>query len=614
MRPVNRGASGTYPADFNHLTRSQRSDLISLQNLLFGNAETLIGDCTNWANQLGRTYGIASRAKRARTTAKPELVEITEEDWRTYDELVSQVDNARNHFNNRPNPANPANDGEKDRMTMLYQRLLGIAERKKSAISDGMDKLPAIYGQARRRLIENIGQYCSYCEIPLATNLAIEHMLPKSDFPLMSLVWENFLLACPLCNSYKNDKPTRATGIHLSPHLGAHDPQIDPQTPPSNAEEAWIKEAALNSYLWPSDSVNYSAFEHFFIYKMVKVLYDDAGNMVASEEISLSQLMHLMSLNQIKFENDAGNAVLASLETPLDFLNDTDPLTLLGELQAGLIQPHLVAWLSHHRLTLNPAPDMRGRLLLRTIDPNTFELIERRKYLIDDSSNKTKNIPVTLYEVDVTTKANRNVIETYQFTTPERNEFRTRLRSGHLPEIVRDTLDNDAYKVDQLKDTITVQPNRTEFVITVDKTYRLRYSSGYFGLSGVSKVQVELHLAPVSSPLSARAAKVIDELKLNNVNPADYANKITDRRMVKRTRTWFIALQSYFLLAKTLTLEPPLQPYDELLATIAETAKATGYWSVWKEVFQSMSTNLSPFRRNAILQFLSNVNHFPGTR
>jgi hypothetical protein len=125
---------------------------------------------------------------------------------------------------------------------------------------------------------------------------------------------------------------------------------------------------------------------------------------------------------------------------------------------------------------------------------------------------------------------------------------------------------------------------------------------------------VELHLAPVTSPLSARATKVIDELKLNNVNPADYANKITDRRMVKRTRTWFIALQSYFLLAKTLTSEPPSQPYDELLATIAETAKATGYWSVWKEVFQSMSTNLPPFRRTAILQFLSNVNNFPGTR
>ncbi|HQR35479.1 MAG TPA: HNH endonuclease [Blastocatellia bacterium] len=567
------------------------------------------------ANQLGTTYRLVPRNKIPKLLHKPTPVEITEGDWGTYDELVSQVNNARNHFNNRPTPAKPADEGEKDSMILLYQRLLGIAERKKSAIiRNGMESLSASYGQARRQLINNIGQYCSYCEIPLATNLAIEHMLPKSDFPLMALVWDNFLLACPLCNSYKNDKPTRATGIHLSPHLGTHDPQIDPQTPPSNAEEAWIKEAALNSYLWPNDSINYGAFENFFIYKMVKLLYDEAGKEVASEDIPLNQLLHLMSLNQVKFENDAGNTVLASLETPLDFLNPTDSLTLLGELRAGSIQPHLIAWLSHHRLVLTKAPNERGKLLPRTIDPHTFELIERRKYLIDDSSNKNQDIPVTLAEVDVDTQANPNLIETYKFTSAERNEFRARLRSGKLPEVVRENLDDDAYKVDQLKDTITVQANRTEFYIIVDKTYRLRYAFGSFTVSGVHKVQVELHLAPVANPLSARATKVINELKLNNVNPADYANKITDRRMVKRTRTWFIALQSYHRLAQTLTSEPPLQPYNELLATIAETAKATGYWSVWKEVFQSMSANLPPLRRTAVLQFLSNVNHFPGTR
>jgi hypothetical protein len=566
------------------------------------------------ASQLGTNYGIAPRAKRARSTANLTRVEITEGYWRTYDELQSQVDNARNDFNNRPNPANPTNEDEKDSMILLYQRLMGIAERKTSAIDDGLKALSTYYGKARRQLIQNIGQYCSYCEIPLATNLAIEHMLPKSNFPLMALVWDNFLLACSLCNSYKNNKPTRATGIHLSPHLGAHDPQIDPQTPPSDQEEAWIREAALNSYLWPSDSINYGAFENFFIYKMVKVLYNQAGDMVASEDVPLNQLLHLMSLNKVNFENDTGNAVLASLETPLDFLNNKDSLNLLGELRAGLIQPHLITWLSLHRLVLTNTPNERGRLLLQAIDPFTFELIERRKYRLDDSSNKTKEIPVSLTEVDVDTGTNPVAIETYTFTTTERNEFRTRLRSGRLPEAVKETLYGDAYKVDQLKDTITIQTDRTEFYITVDKTYRLRYSFDSFTVSSLNKVQVELHLAPVANPLSARATKVINELKLNNVNPADYANKITDRRMVKRTRAWFIALQSYHRLAQTLTSEPPLPPYNELLAMIAETAKATGYWSVWKEVFQSMSTNLSPLRRIAVLQFLSNVNNFPGTR
>jgi uncharacterized protein (TIGR02646 family) len=46
---------------------------------------------------------------------------------------------------------------------------------------------------------------CNYCENNEATD--IEHIYPKSFFPELAFVWENYLLACKTCNShYKLDK------------------------------------------------------------------------------------------------------------------------------------------------------------------------------------------------------------------------------------------------------------------------------------------------------------------------------------------------------------------------------------------------------------------------
>jgi len=54
-----------------------------------------------------------------------------------------------------------------------------------------------------------IGQYCSYCERAVPTNLAVEHIIPK-DGPYgdedLENSWCNFLLACVNCNSTKSNK------------------------------------------------------------------------------------------------------------------------------------------------------------------------------------------------------------------------------------------------------------------------------------------------------------------------------------------------------------------------------------------------------------------------
>ena len=59
------------------------------------------------------------------------------------------------------------------------------------------------YPEARRYLIDRLGEYCSYCERHIPASLAVEHIRPKTHNPMLELRWDNLLLACPNCNSTK---------------------------------------------------------------------------------------------------------------------------------------------------------------------------------------------------------------------------------------------------------------------------------------------------------------------------------------------------------------------------------------------------------------------------
>lgn len=617
MRPVNRAvpAANTYPPDFNSLPQQQKEVVQLLHALHF---ETMTAQCEQMAAQLKLDYSIDMVVQRAVKKRKQHAgaveILIVEASWNTYADLAAQFNAAQNDYGNRPNPPNSNDPNEKDEMVELYKTLKGITLRKATVIKNAQGKLPALYGRSRRQLITNIGQYCSYCELPLAASLAVEHMLPKSDFPLVSLIWDNFLLACPLCNSYKNDKPTRERGVQLSPNLGAHIPAVAPASPPSALEEGWIKDAAIGSYLWPSDAAHFTTFEQFFQYQMVKVLYDDAGQQLTSANIAPVLLGQWIKSNQLKFESDSGNAVIASVKDKLGEFNSSNSSDILRELQGDQLSPILIQQLHNYRLVLDPAPPSPGKIILQPIDGLTFDVIERRKYFIDLSGNPRGAIQIVVKEVDAETENNPAQLFTIALTREEQSEFRARLISGLLPQQLANAFTADAYKVDVLKDSVAVSAGRTDCYITIDKTYRLRNDGGILEVYGVSKFQVELHLVPVAGPLSPRAQQVIDDLKLNNVNAADKGNKITDRRMIKRTRTWFIAVESMQRLFQTVLANNPVPPYTELLSAIAETAKATGYWSVWRMVFREGFSAAPPVLRTAIMQFLSDVNNFPGTR
>ncbi|MFT4927617.1 MAG: hypothetical protein ACI8WB_003730 [Phenylobacterium sp.] len=78
--------------------------------------------------------------------------------------------------------------------------------------SQGQPKEYSCYANARRDLIERLGQFCSYCEMRLDTSLAVEHIQPKIHCSDLALRWDNFLLACTNCNSIKKDKTPALDG------------------------------------------------------------------------------------------------------------------------------------------------------------------------------------------------------------------------------------------------------------------------------------------------------------------------------------------------------------------------------------------------------------------
>ncbi|MEZ5301579.1 MAG: HNH endonuclease [Verrucomicrobiales bacterium] len=71
------------------------------------------------------------------------------------------------------------------------------------------------YAEAKPFLVERLGLYCSYCERPIKTNLAVEHVLPKSLHPDLEREWSNFTLGCVNCNSTKKDKPVDRRALIL---------------------------------------------------------------------------------------------------------------------------------------------------------------------------------------------------------------------------------------------------------------------------------------------------------------------------------------------------------------------------------------------------------------
>lgn len=115
------------------------------------------------------------------------------------------------------------------------------------------------YQDAGPDLQARIGDYCSYCERQIETNLAVEHIQPKSHVPTLVTEWSNFLLGCVNCNSSKGDTPVNPAD-HLWPdtdntllafqytHGGLVNPHVALSARLATKAQATITLAGLDKY------------------------------------------------------------------------------------------------------------------------------------------------------------------------------------------------------------------------------------------------------------------------------------------------------------------------------------------------------------------------------
>lgn len=108
---------------------------------------------------------------------------------------------------------------------------------------NGTDVHVSEYGEWRMSLIERIGYYCAYCNMPLSHSLNVEHVVAKApreghdagDY----LAWENMLLACGPCNNAKGNIPTDGDRFYL-PEINNTLIPFDVQEHPENSNAAII--------------------------------------------------------------------------------------------------------------------------------------------------------------------------------------------------------------------------------------------------------------------------------------------------------------------------------------------------------------------------------------
>lgn len=152
----------------------------------------------------------------------------------TFEEIMEELLDKAVLGNPFPNPSTPLNQAR-------------CRNRFRETLTDGDPPDPG-YLAARPELTAMIGEYCSFCELPIAGHLlAIEHRAPKEIYPTYMIWWWNFLLACRDCNSNKGTKPSRATATGWSGQL--------------NPTEQELINAIRDNYYWPDkDRTTYRAF------------------------------------------------------------------------------------------------------------------------------------------------------------------------------------------------------------------------------------------------------------------------------------------------------------------------------------------------------------------
>lgn len=84
----------------------------------------------------------------------------------------------------------------------------------------------AIWGEAKKQLLEETHEKCAYCETPTSVVAYgdVEHFRPKSTYWWLAYCYENYLASCTICNQrYKKDHFSIGGAIMAGPVVHATD-------------------------------------------------------------------------------------------------------------------------------------------------------------------------------------------------------------------------------------------------------------------------------------------------------------------------------------------------------------------------------------------------------
>ncbi len=194
MRPVTKGARGTYPID------------IPVNTL--------------------KAYTTAAQATRRWTFTKQNVIDLWSATPSAFEIVTGLL--AYKTWGSKM---------QDDRYDNL-EASLGVLETQLSSDDKG-------YKAATPILMGRIGKICSYCEQVLPDSVELEHCVPKGEFPYFWITWDNFLLSCGSCNTSGTGKGTGPSRATVKSWGGAKNPG-----------EVTLYNAVRAKYVWPDDDQN----------------------------------------------------------------------------------------------------------------------------------------------------------------------------------------------------------------------------------------------------------------------------------------------------------------------------------------------------------------------
>jgi hypothetical protein len=190
MRPVDKGGRGTYAPDIDVSTQQDLLDSLGNYDLLF--------------------QGVAA----------PKVRKLWNTNQPTARQVLTALERLRTWDGNPP---------------AKKQKGVPTSAQVDSIKGTLTGNLTNVYTTAGPTLENQMGRFCSLCEVYQPGGVAVEHIVPKAPYPLFYIAWDNFLLACTVCNSNKLSKPART----------------DPLFAPPPADDVGYYDTILTSYLWP---------------------------------------------------------------------------------------------------------------------------------------------------------------------------------------------------------------------------------------------------------------------------------------------------------------------------------------------------------------------------